>query len=59
MKVVEGDFKGMALEGIYEIKDDTLKICFRNDEAKNRPTEFMTKAGSSLVLFVLKREGGK
>jgi uncharacterized protein (TIGR03067 family) len=56
MKVAEGDFKGTALEGIYEIKDDTLKICFRDDEAKNRPNEFSTKAGSNLVMFTLKRE---
>ena len=56
MKVIAGDFKGTTLEGIYEIKEDTLKICFRNDEAKNRPTEFRTKAGSNLVLFILQRE---
>lgn len=55
LKVVAGDFKGTALEGIYEIKGDGLRICFRNDEAKNRPTDFATKEGTNLVLFVLKR----
>jgi hypothetical protein len=44
------------LEGIYEIKDDRLKTCFRNDEIKNRPINFSTKQDSNLVLFVLKRD---
>jgi uncharacterized protein (TIGR03067 family) len=56
MKIVEGEFKGTTLEGIYEIEDDGLKICFRNDETKNRPNDFSTKQDSNLVLFVLKRE---
>ena len=56
LKIVEGEFKGTNLEGIYEIKDDRLKICFRNDEIKNRPINFSTKQDSNLVLFVLKRD---
>jgi uncharacterized protein (TIGR03067 family) len=56
LKIVEGEFKGIMLEGIYEIKDDRLKICYHNDEAKNRPTEFATKKGTKFDLFVLKRE---
>jgi uncharacterized protein (TIGR03067 family) len=58
LKIVEGDFKGETLEGVYEIKDDVLRICFRNEEVKNRPLDFSTKAGANLVLFVLKRQKG-
>jgi uncharacterized protein (TIGR03067 family) len=56
MSIVAGEFKGTVLEGIYEIKDDSLKICFRNEEKKNRPNDFTTKDDSGLVLFVLHRE---
>jgi uncharacterized protein (TIGR03067 family) len=55
LKIGAGEFKGTTLEGVYEIKNDRLKICFRNDETKNRPTNFSTKEDSNLVLFVLKR----
>jgi uncharacterized protein (TIGR03067 family) len=55
LKVVEGEFKGTMLAGIYEVKGDRLKICFRNDETNNRPNEFSTKDDSNLVLFVLQR----
>ncbi len=55
MKVVEGEFKGTTVEGVYEIKGDGLRICFRNDEAKNRPNGFSTKDSANLVLFSLKR----
>ena len=42
--------------GIYEIKGDTLTICFRYGGSKPRPTEFESKAGSNLVLFVFERK---
>ena len=58
LKIVAGEFKGATLEGVYEIKDDVLRICFRNEEAKNRPLDFSTKPGANLVLFVLKRQKG-
>ena len=42
--------------GIYELKDDTLKLCWRK-EGGERPTEFATKADDrDLVLMILKRE---
>ena len=43
--------------GIYEIKGDELKMCFRNPEnaAAGRPTEFATKGSSGLALIVFKR----
>ena len=56
LKIVAGEFKGTTLEGVYEIKDDGLRICFRNDETKNRPNDFSTKQDANLVLFVLKRQ---
>jgi uncharacterized protein (TIGR03067 family) len=49
------DFKGpsTAIQGIYELKGDILKVCFA---ATNRPTAFAT-AGTSqdTLLFILKR----
>ncbi|HWY87488.1 MAG TPA: TIGR03067 domain-containing protein [Gemmataceae bacterium] len=44
-----------TIEGIYELKDDELKICakvFGNE----RPTEFASGDGSSIALLILKRE---
>jgi len=55
LKIVAGEFKGTTLEGVYELNNDGLRICFRNDEAKNRPNDFSTKQDANLVLFTLKR----
>jgi uncharacterized protein (TIGR03067 family) len=55
LTVTAGVQKDAAIEGIYELKDDELKICvkvFGND----RPTEFEAPAGASIALLVLKRE---
>jgi uncharacterized protein (TIGR03067 family) len=42
--------------GIYELREDTLKLCWRK-EGGERPTEFATKADDrDLVLMILKRE---
>ena len=41
--------------GIYELKDDELKICFAKGGGE-RPTEFLSKAGTEQSLVVLKRE---
>lgn len=40
--------------GIYEIKGDTLRICFSMDN-KARPTEFAAPEGSRLTYVILKR----
>ena len=46
-----------AILAIYEVKGDELKICLRHASSSDgRPTEFATKAGSRLVLMVLKKE---
>jgi uncharacterized protein (TIGR03067 family) len=58
LKIVAGEFKGATLEGVYEIKDGVLRICFRNEGARNRPISFSTNADANLVLFTLKRQKG-
>ena len=52
--VTEGPNKGTVILGIYEISEDTLKVCF-DPEGKKRPTEFKTAAGSPTTLVVHKR----
>jgi uncharacterized protein (TIGR03067 family) len=52
--VAEGPHKGTVILGIYEISDDTLKVCF-DPEGKQRPTAFKTAAGSQTTLAVYKR----
>ena len=60
LKIEAGVFKGTTLEGVYELKDNELRICLRTDGLKNRPLELKATAGQPLVLFVLKRaEKGK
>jgi uncharacterized protein (TIGR03067 family) len=41
--------------GIYELKGDTLRICFV-PAGKDRPTEFRTQAGAGQTLEILRRE---
>jgi uncharacterized protein (TIGR03067 family) len=49
--------KGEAMEGIYKLDGDELKICvFRPGGVKERPAEFATKPGSNRILVVLKRD---
>ena len=59
--IVEFDGKKTASQGIYELKGDELKICYRGSAGDgsepNRPTKFTSKAGAGLYLLVLKREG--
>jgi uncharacterized protein (TIGR03067 family) len=44
-----------TIEGIYELKGDELKICAKVFGLE-RPSEFASPAGSSIVLLTLKRE---
>jgi uncharacterized protein (TIGR03067 family) len=44
-----------AVLGIFEVKGDTLKLCWAKSGGP-RPTEFSTKKGADEVLFVLRRE---
>jgi|SRR5579884_877257 len=52
--VEEGAASGQTQLGIYEVKDDMLKVCFAQPD-KPRPTEFSAKEGSGNTLIVLKR----
>jgi uncharacterized protein (TIGR03067 family) len=43
--------------GIYEVTGDELKVCLRHaSSSEGRPTEFVSKADSKLVLIVFKRQ---
>ena len=46
--------KDATMEGIYEFKDKELRICMKVF-GKDRPGEFASPDGSSIVLLVLKR----
>jgi uncharacterized protein (TIGR03067 family) len=44
--------------GIYELKGNELKICLRHGRSsEGRPTEFVSKPDSALILIVLKKQG--
>jgi uncharacterized protein (TIGR03067 family) len=48
-----GAAKGL-FKGIYEIQDNTLKICLGSDQA--RPTDLVSKEGSKAILMVFERK---
>jgi len=52
----EGPNQGKTFPAIYELKDDTLRICYDLSGAK-RPTEFKSTAGTKLYLVTYKRKG--
>ena len=52
--VAEGPNKGAVMLGIYEIRGDTLKVCF-DPEGKKRPAEFKSAPGSQTFVAVHKR----
>jgi uncharacterized protein (TIGR03067 family) len=53
----EGLLKDKTWQGIYELKDDVLKLCYAEaDSDKERPTEFKTLKKSRLLLIEMKRE---
>lgn len=45
-----------VVPGIYELKDDQLKIAFVRDPKGKRPTSFETGPGSEAVVWVLKKD---
>ncbi len=53
--VSSGSAKGQTIMGIYEISDDTYKICLPLAE-KGRPAAFDSMPGSGTILQILKRE---
>jgi uncharacterized protein (TIGR03067 family) len=55
IKGTKGPNEGKTIPAIYELKDDTLKVCY-NLEGKKRPTEFKTTAGSKFYMVTYQRE---
>lgn len=53
--VAGGQQLDAKIEGIYELKDDELKLCAKVFGLE-RPIEFASPDGSSIALLVLKRE---
>ena len=51
----EGPNKGKTFLAIYELKDDTLRICY-DLAGKKRPTEFKTVKDTQQFLVSYKRE---
>jgi RNA polymerase sigma factor (sigma-70 family) len=51
----KGAMKAVGVEGVYELKGGSLKVCY----GPRRPTEFKTKPGSSEKLYVFEREKPK
>ena len=51
----EGPNQGKSFPAIYELKGDTLRICYDLSGAK-RPTEFKTLAGTKLYLVTYQRQ---
>ena len=47
--------KGRITPGIYELKDDKLKMAFPYAPNRERPKEFTTKKRSNFVVFTYKR----
>jgi uncharacterized protein (TIGR03067 family) len=52
---VKGPNEGKTFPAIYELKGDTLRICYDLSGAK-RPTEFKTAAGTKLYLVTYNRK---
>jgi uncharacterized protein (TIGR03067 family) len=65
-QMIDGPTKGKVQYGIYDLKGDTIRFCF-SAPGKDRPTQFMTKAGDEQTLSSWKKpkanqlpqEGGK
>jgi uncharacterized protein (TIGR03067 family) len=52
----KGPHKGETMLGIYEMTDDTFKVCFAAPGKTERPKEFKSAPGSGHRLLVFKRE---
>ena len=53
-QVSEGQYKGQSVQGIYDLGDDTLTLCF-SSPGSERPTQMSTKAGSHTRRTTYKR----
>jgi uncharacterized protein (TIGR03067 family) len=57
-KTLDFTVDNKAIEAIYEIKGDTLRICGAG-AGEGRPAEFKSPAGSQAVLLIMKRVAAK
>ena len=55
VKTTEGGGAGQTSLGIYEVEKDTRKVCLAKPDGE-RPTEFVSKSGSGVILATFKRE---
>jgi uncharacterized protein (TIGR03067 family) len=55
MTGTEGPNQGKTYPAIYELHEDTLRICYDLSGAK-RPTKFRTVAGTRLYLVTYERK---
>ena len=53
-KTIDLDVNGRILKGIYELDGDMLKFCYNLSDSE-RPTEFVSKPDSGLIVVVHKR----
>ena len=57
LEILDGDFKGGMAEGIIELKDDELKICYGlTSMGGKRPEKFESTKDNGAHYFVLKRK---
>lgn len=59
IEVTDGPLAGRTIRGIYEFKDDTLKVCLAIGEDDKRPDDFTSKEGSGRQLQTFKKEKAK
>jgi uncharacterized protein (TIGR03067 family) len=52
--VRQGEHKDNTMLGVYELKGDTLKVCF-DPEGESRPKKFETKKDTAVILATYKR----
>jgi uncharacterized protein (TIGR03067 family) len=55
MTIIEGPIKDISAKGIYELKGDTLKLCYNANPGGDAPTAFESKADSQVFLWTLKK----
>jgi uncharacterized protein (TIGR03067 family) len=57
-KAIDFTAEGKTVPGIYQFDGDTLRVCI-NEVGNDRPKEFKSAAGDSIINMVLKREPGE